>query len=386
MESILPGIDQLCLQANSFKYKRVALVTNNAAATSGGKLSRTALLEAGIPIVRLFSPEHGLSAKGDDGAYQAHHIDSVTQLPVISLYGDRLLPSHEEMTGIDCVIYDIPDVGCRFYTYLWTMTYVMEACAAFNIPFMLADRPNPGGGDIKKSEGPWLDESHCASFIGRWNIPVRHCCSLGELAGFFAATRIKNLDLQVIKIQHWNRQQNAAAAGWNFVPTSPAIADLETVLLYPGMGMMEGINVNEGRGTEKAFKIMGAPWIDARQLSDAFAGLQLPGIVCATTEYTPAWSLYAGEPCYGLQFMVTDAQSFMPVKTGISLMQLVKGLYPSSCRERLYATVANPSGVAHLDKLTGVYQSFEKLGNNESELLNNTKIDWLTMIQPYLLY
>jgi len=143
MESILPGIDQLCLQANSFKYKRVALVTNNAATTSGGKLSRTALMEAGFPIVRLFSPEHGLSAKGDDGAYQAHHIDKVTQLPVVSLYGDRLVPSQQEMSGIDCVIYDIPDVGCRFYTYLWTMTYVMEACAAFNIPFMWPTGPIP---------------------------------------------------------------------------------------------------------------------------------------------------------------------------------------------------------------------------------------------------
>ena len=386
MESILPGIDQLCLQANSFKYKRVALVTNNVAATTDGKLSRTALLEAGIPIVRLFSPEHGLTATGDDGAYQDHHIDSVTQLPVVSLYGDHLLPAKEEMADIDCVLFDIPDVGCRFYTYLWTMTYVMEACATFNIPFIVLDRPNPGGGDISQSEGPWLDEKRCASFIGRWNIPVRHCCTLGELAAFFAATRIKNHDLQVIKVKHWNRQQNAAASGWGFVPTSPAIGDLETVLLYPGMGMLEGINVNEGRGTEKAFKIMGAPWIDAKQLSVAFSGLQLPGIACTTTEYTPAWSLYAGERCYGLQFTVTDDQSFMPVKTGISLMQLIKLLYPSLCKERLYPTVANPSGAAHLDKLTGVYQSFEKLGNNDSTLLDDTKVNWLTMIQPYLLY
>jgi len=386
MANVLYGIDQLCLQANSFTYKRVALVTNNAATTSGGILSRVALLQAGISVVKLFSPEHGLTAKGDDGAYQDHHVDTITLLPVVSLYGDHLVPAKEEMADIDCVLYDIPDVGCRFYTYLWTMTYVMEACAAFGKPFFVLDRPNPGGGDISKSEGPSLDETHCSSFIGRWDIPVRHCCTLGELAFFFAATRIKNLDLQVFKVQHWNRQQNAAAADWQFTPTSPAIRDLETVLLYPGMGMLEGINVNEGRGTEQAFKIMGAPWINAAQLHHAFTGLQLSGIASAVAEYIPAWGLYAGERCYGLQFTITDAQSFEPVKTGLALLQCIKLLYPLTCRERLYPTVANPLGSGHLDKLTGVYQSFEKLGNMLLTEFDIDKKDWLIRIQPYLLY
>jgi uncharacterized protein YbbC (DUF1343 family) len=386
MKKVLFGIDYLLPQKNKFQHLRLALVTNNAATTSNGEFSRVALLEAGFTITKLFSPEHGLTAKGEDGAYQVHSIDSLTQLPIISLYGEHLMPTTEDLADIDMVLFDIPDVGCRFYTYLWTMTYVMEVCVLHNKPLVILDRPNAIGGDIDKAEGPMMDEKNCSSFIGRWTIPVRHSCTLGELATFFAATRIKGLNLDVIKVQNWNRKKIAAEAGWNFVPTSPAIQDTETALLYPGIGLLEGINVNEGRGTDSPFKIVGAPWIDTQQLNIAFTDLQLSGIKSIAINYTPAWGLYAGEICYGLKFSVTDSHSFSPVETGLKLLQLIISSYPEHCKERLYKTVANPSGAGHLDKLTGVYNSFEKIKHRESISAILQPKDWKEIIQPYLLY
>lgn len=391
MGNILFGIDSFIKQTATFKKISFGLVTNNAATTSHGILSRTALLQAGFTISKLFSPEHGLTAKGEDGVYQSNSIDSLTQLPIISLYGDHLIPTAKDLADIDMVLFDIPDVGCRFYTYLWTMTYVMEACALHNKPFILLDRPNPIGADIDKAEGPLLDEKNCSSFIGRWNIPVRHSCTLGELATFFAATRIKNLNPDIIKVQNWNRKKIASEAGWNFVPASPAIQDAETALLYPGMGLLEGINVNEGRGSDWPFKIAGAPWIDSQQLNTAFNNLQFPEIKSTAISYIPEWGLHAGEVCQGLQFSITDTKNFRPVETGLQLLQLIISLYPEQCKERLYPTIANPSGSGHLDKLTGVHHSFEKIKNGELTYTTLQPTDpiaivWKEIIQPYLLY
>ena len=233
----ITGIDRFLRQPEVNKGKRIALVTNNAAQTSEGISSRIALLKNGFTLVKLFSPEHGLTASGADGAFQNNHIDNLTNLPVTSLYGDRLAPAEEDLNDIDIVLFDIPDVGCRFYTYLWTMTHVMETCASFNKQFIVADRPNPIGGNMLQAEGPMLDEENCSSFIGRWSIPVRHSCTLGELANYFAGTKIKSLRLEVIRVGNWQRNQMADDSGLKFIPTSPAIQSLNTALLYPGHGI-----------------------------------------------------------------------------------------------------------------------------------------------------
>ena len=222
MQKILSGLDHLLLQQNPFKNARIALVTNNAAFTSGKERGRVALLQKGFNITKLFSPEHGLEAKGADGTYQSNSIDPLTQLPVISLYGDHLMPAAEDVEDIDMIVFDIPDVGCRFYTYLWTMTYVMEACALYNKPLVILDRCNPISGDMKKAEGPMLNEK-CVSFIGRWNIPIRHSCTLGELATYFSATRKMNIDLTVIKLTGWERDCLPSENNSLFTPTSPAV-------------------------------------------------------------------------------------------------------------------------------------------------------------------
>jgi uncharacterized protein YbbC (DUF1343 family) len=385
-QKVLFGSENFVLQADKFKNIRFALVTNNAATTNDGIFSRLALVKANLKLIKLFSPEHGLTARGEDGSFQNNSIDPVTNLPVISLYGDHLKPTGENLKEIDAVLFDIPDSGCRFYTYLWTMTYVMEACAECNKPLFILDRPNPIGGNIELAEGPMLDEKNCSSFIGRWSIPVRHSCTLGELASYFAATRIRNISLKIIRVQNWKRNQSVKEAGWFFTPTSPAIRDEETALLYPGTGLLEGINVNEGRGTEFPFKIIGAPWINASQFQKAFQNLQLPGIISQPYLYTPSSGLYENEICHGIKLTVTDPFKFRPVHTGIQLIHVIQYLYPDLCKERFYKTRANPSGQKHLDKLTGIVNSFKKIKDGELFLSFDTPLNWKETISSYLLY
>ncbi len=385
MGNILPGIDSFINQAAAFKKIRAGLVTNNAAATSTGKKSRIALLESGFHIVKLFSPEHGLSAKGEDGAYQHNTVDSQTQLPVVSLYGDHLIPTAKDVNDIDVLIFDIPDVGCRFYTYLWTMTYVMEACAAYNKPLIILDRSNPISGDIRKTEGPMLNEKDCSSFIGRWSIPIRHSCTPGELAVYFSTTRKMDIDLTIIRVTNWNRNELPFKNKAWFIPTSPAISTVETALCYPGTGLLESITVNEGRGTANPFNCFGAPWIDTAILLEALQKKQLPGINFTTVQYTPTDSLYAHEQCYGLALSITDENIFLPVHTGVTIIQQLLALFPEHAKERLYKTVANPSGTKHAGKLLGVANSLQLLkeGKDISTELNG---EWEEKITPYLLY
>ena len=385
-QKVLFGIDHFLQQVDKFKQLRFALVTNNAATTSDETSSRLALIKSNFNLTKLFSPEHGLTARGEDGAFQKNIADPLTGLPVTSLYGDHLKPTETDLEEIDALLFDVPDAGCRFYTYLWTMTYVMEACAEFNKPLFILDRPNPITGNLDLAEGPMLDEINCSSFIGRWPIPIRHSCTLGELAFYFAASRIKNLDLKIIKVQHWKRKQSAKEAGWSFTPPSPAIRDEETALLYPGLGLLEGMNVNEGRGIQSPFKIFGAPWIDAPRFQKAFQDLHSPGITAQSYSFLPTSGLYENENCHGLKLTITDPFQFRPVYTGLQLIYLIQSLYSDSCKERCYKTRANPTGEKHLDKLTGVADSFKKINDWKTFLSPDIGSSWKETINPYLLY
>ena len=379
------GIDQFLQQGSAYKRKRIALVTDDAALTSQGISSREALMKRGFGLVKIFSPEHGLEARGADGVFQNNSIDELTGLPVISLYGVNFAPTEKDIEDIDIVLFDIPDVGCRFYTYLWTMTHVMESCSLFNKEFIIADRPNPISGNISLAEGPMLDEEHCSSFIGRWSIPIRHSCTLGELALYFADTKIKSLEPRVIVIKNWKRNQMANESGWKFIATSPAIQNLMTALLYPGMGLLEGINVNEGRGTDKPFRICGAPWMNGPELQEAFMKKNCAGISSKPYSYTPTEGLYALQLCNGLEFFIKDAGIFHPVATGVALLETIVALYPHHVEERIYSTRANPSGGAHLDKLLGVEGAFGRIKNGEGVEVE-VEDEWAEVIRSFLLY
>ncbi len=386
VEKTLFGIDKFMKRSSGYKNTRIGLVTNNAATTSYGELSRLALLKEGFSIVKLFSPEHGLDVRGADGSFQDHGTDKLTGLPVTSLYGENLAPKATDLSDIDLVVFDIPDVGTRFYTYLWTMTYVLEACSAFSKPIIILDRPNPLGGDLEKIEGPLLNEENCSSFIGRWNIPIRHSCTLGELAAYFISLKKLIVDLTIIKIENWNRNESTLDIQWNFIPTSPAIKNMETTFLYPGIGLLEGINVNEGRGIDFPFKIIGAPWVKAELLAHQFQSLALPGISGHEYVFTAGDSIYKNEFCKGIKLTIEDASLLKPVLTGLELIRILKTLFPEDCKEKLYPTRANPTGENHLDKLTGILHSFEKINSGEIIKEYNQGKRWIQIITPFLLY
>ncbi|WP_121353899.1 exo-beta-N-acetylmuramidase NamZ family protein [Flavisolibacter nicotianae] len=377
----LPGIDHF-LKQPAYRPLRIALVTNNAALTGEGVPTRKALLQNGFCLVKLFSPEHGLTAQGTDGAFQPHGTDRLTGLPVVSLYGERLAPTEEDLRDVDAVVFDIPDIGCRFYTYLWTLTYVMESCARFGRPLLLADRPNPTGGNLALAEGPLLDEAHCSSFVGRWRMPLRHACTLGELARFFAATRLPSLELDVAPAGNWHRQ---IADEKSFVPTSPAIGSVHSALLYPGTGLLEGVNVNEGRGTVAPFRVCGAPWIGAGHLQKSLAERLPASVACKEMSFIAADGPYKGEHCHGVQLEVKDPALFRPVATGIALLQVLAQLYPDHLQPRAYPTRANPSGEGHLGQLLGIPGAFARI-QREEVIPTDVAGEWQQEIGPYLLY
>ena len=381
--TVIPGIDAL-LSTNRFRHQRIALVTNNAALTATGELSRRALLKNNFHLTTLFAPEHGINVQGADGAAQPNGTDAATGLPVISLYGNKLSPSEEDLKDAEIVLFDIPDAGCRFYTYLWTMTHVMEACAQYNKPFIVLDRPNPIGALIEQAEGPFLDEVNCSSFIGRWNIPLKHSCTLGELALYFAATILPQLTIEVIPVQNYQRHYTALKE-FSFVPTSPALQTIQAAMLYPGTGFLEGVNLNEGRGTSYSFTALGALWINAVKLCDALQALQLSGIAFTPVQYRAVTPPYTNENCSGVQIHITDHSKLQAVHTGITMLQTIAALYPQHLQERLYPTHVNPSGRKHLDKLLGFPNAFDAIVAGQKISLQVAE-EWYRQIQPYLLY
>lgn len=377
------AIDQLLEQLFTWKEKRIAFVTNDAAKTSSGISSRMALIENGYNIIKLFSPEHGINTKGEDGVAQHNAKDILTGLPVISLYGERLAPTEEDLQDIDFVLFDIPDIGCRFYTYLWTMTHVMEACATFKKKLIILDRPNPIGASLERAEGPMLDEKNCSSFLGRWSIPIKHGCTLGELASYFAATKVNGLELEVISVKNYYRYYTAQN-DFSFVPTSPAMTDIDTAMFYPGMGLLEGVNVDEGRGTETPFRVCGAPWIEMEALQKELQE-QLPALKVKGVQYKAQAGVYTNELCLGVELSVTDEKLFFAVHTGIIVLQTLYKLYPAQLTERLYKTNINPSGKRHLDLLLGVTDAFA--GIQTSKLfVTDLKNEWTNAMSNYLLY
>ncbi|GAB3508307.1 exo-beta-N-acetylmuramidase NamZ family protein [Emticicia fontis] len=382
------GIDILLRQNPHWKSKNIGLVTNHAATTNNLQPSRQALLENGFNIVKLFSPEHGLDTTGADGAKMYDSIDPLTQLPVISLYGEKLIANEQDLADIDILLFDIPDIGCRFYTYLWTLSYVLEACGKFNKCLIIADRPNPISANLDRAEGVMLDESHCSSFIGRWGIPLRHSCTLGELAMYFNESKGINANIEVIRCENW--QRNTYQPDWEipFVPTSPAMRGFQSSLLYPGLGLLEATNISEGRGTEMPFTIIGAPWLNNNLLSEKLFNSKLE---MQPITFVPTESKYESEVCSGINFHVKDFAGFNTLINGLMLIKLIKDQHPEYFAWKPYPTNVNPTGTKHLDLLLGIPYSeslFElPLKDFEEEIKSITLAkNWKGNIQPYLLY
>lgn len=350
------GIDQLLQLDPSWKQLRIGMITNEAATTRDSIPSRKALLENGFNIVSLFSPEHGLDVKGADGQAMSDGTDILTGLPVISLYGTRLAPEASHLINIDVLLFDVPDVGSRFYTYLWTLTHIMETAAKFQKLFILLDRPNPISGILELAEGPFLNEVN-SSFIGRWEMPIRHSLTLGELALYFKEAKKMGANIDVIRCKGWNREQFQPDWKLPFVRTSPAIQSFESMLLYPGLCLLEATNLSEGRGTAHSFTAIGSPWLHAEKVAAMLNDISGGEFSAHAITFTPEHSKFKGQLCKAVGLEVHDRISFRPVLTGMICIKLIKTLHPEQFEWDIYPTNVNPSGKHHLDKLTGISNS-----------------------------
>jgi len=316
VSSVLPGIDVWAKRGyEPLTGRRVGLISNTTGRDASGRLTAEVLAASGyVDLVALFSPEHGFRGIEEGDVVSARHAS--TGLPVHSLYGDTRRPSQEMLAGLDGLVFDIQDVGTRFYTYATTMAYAMEEAAAHGLPFVVLDRPNPITG--LHAEGPVID-GELLSFVGYAPIPLRHGMTMGELALYFNTELGIGADLTVIPVQGWRRDQWYDATGLLWVNPSPNMRNLEQALLYPAVGALEYTNISVGRGTDEPFEWLGAPWIDGLALARQLNGAALPGVRFVPRKRTPSSSVFAGEVCNGVDLVVTDRNAFSAARTAITL-------------------------------------------------------------------
>ena len=333
---IKTGIDILLdKKQNLIADKRIALVTNQTGVDQYGIANYKRLMDLEkIKLEVVFSPEHGIFGETDK---EVTYNDGIKNLPKIySLYGAVRKPTREMLDGIDIIIYDIQDIGARFYTYISTLGLVMEAAAELNIPVLVLDRPNPIRGDIV--EGPILDIEY-QSFIGKYPIPIRYGWTVAELAEKIIQENWINPtpQLTVIPMEGWNTSLWYDETTLPWIKPSPNIPNLETALIYPGMCLLEGTNVSEGRGTNHPFQWFGAPWIDSRVLSQKLNNLKLSGVVFVPKSFTPISipgvadkPKYENQLCYGIEIRVIDRNKFNSVKSGVNILKTINEMYPDS--------------------------------------------------------
>ncbi len=329
---VLTGVD--VLKRDEFRQlagRRVGLITNHTGISRDGVGTATLFHQAAnVELVALFSPEHGFQGKLDvaEIADARHH---ATGLPVFSLYGKTRKPTVEMLRGIDTLVFDIQDIGTRFYTYISTMGYAMQAAAEGEIRFVVLDRPNPIGG--VEVAGPMLDAGR-ESFVGFHRLPVRHGMTTGELARMFNAELRLGLDLQVVAMEGWRRGRLFDRTGLKWVNPSPNMRSLTEALLYPGIGLLEKTNLSVGRGTDTPFEVLGAPWLDGQRLAGQLNRGDLPGVRFAPIEFTPESSRFAGKRCGGIRIAITDRNVYKPVRTGLEVARQLRRSYPQTWQAR----------------------------------------------------
>lgn len=323
---VLTGIDVLVRDDMvGLVGQRVGLITNPTGVDRQGRLTSEILAtHPRVNLTALFSPEHGPAANLDV-AQIGDSVDALTGRVVYSLYGKTRRPTAEMLAGVDTLVFDIQDIGTRFYTYVSTMGEAMRAAAEHGKRFVVLDRPNPLGGETL--EGPLLDLGS-ESFVGYHRLPLRHGMTVGELAGLLRNELGLDLDLWVVPCEGWSRDQYWDATGLLWINPSPNMRSLNQALLYPGMGLWEMTNVSVGRGTDTPFEWLGAPWIDGVVLARVLNSRALPGVRFVPVRFTPHSSKYAGELCDGIQVIVTDRSQFASVDCGIAIGAALKTLYP----------------------------------------------------------
>lgn len=307
---------------------RVGLLTNQASVSASLVHTADIIVRSDADLACLFGPQHGPS-----GLTQANMIewegytDSRLGIPVHSLYGETRFPLPETLEGLDIVLVDLQDVGARPYTYIWTALLMMRACAEAGIDMIVLDRPNPLGGIA--AEGPVLEAGY-ESFVGLWPLPLRHGMTIGEILLGINREESEPCALEIIKMKGWKRDMLFTDTGLPWVMPSPNIPTHDTALVYPGMVLLEGTNISEGRGTTRPFELSGAPWIDSLELSFVLESAGVPGAVFRPAVFRPTFDKYTGKDCGGVQIHVTDPASFRPVFCAVAVIRAAAELYPES--------------------------------------------------------
>ena len=374
---VLNGID--VLEKNNFKElenKRIGLVTNQTGRNLNGKPTIDVLNEAkNVKLVSLFAPEHGIRGELDQEKINDSK-DEKTGLPIYSLYGETRRPKPEQLQNLDAIIYDIQDIGARFYTYTATLRNVLEEAAKAKIPVYILDRPNPFGG--VSVEGSLADEDKL-SFIAAHTIPVRYGLTIGELGLMMNDERKIGADVKVIKMENWLRSMWFDETNQTWINPSPNMRSLTEATLYPGIGLLETTNLSVGRGTDTPFEIIGAPWLDGRKLADYLNSKNLKGVRFIPIKFTPKTSVFAGENLGGINIIITNRAEFQSVETGIEIAAALRKLYPNEWQIEKYKRLLVNQNI------------FEKISNGTSpeeikKIRQNDLNEFLNRRARFLLY
>jgi uncharacterized protein YbbC (DUF1343 family) len=375
------GLEVLLASPSLIAGRRFGLIVNQTAVDR--KLRHLVPLlgkRKGVVIQRIFTPEHGLWGTEQDQVAVVPAGGKEAKIPVISLYGqdeESLSPRSEMLQDLDALIFDIQDIGTRYYTFVYTMAFCMAAAARMGVEMLVLDRPNPINGVTV--EGNILEERF-RSLVGRYPIPVRHGMTAGELARLFNAEFGIGCRLEVVATTGWKRARFMDETGLPWVLPSPNMPTIDTALVYPGMCLIEGTHLSEGRGTTKPFEMVGAPYIEPEKLARALAAEKLPGVLFRPTYFKPTFHKWAGTVCGGVQLHVARRNAFKPYLTGIAVVRAVKHLWPDrfEYRKEPYEFVSDRLA---FDLLTGTDRIREKI--DAGVPIGEIEKDWLPALEQF---
>jgi uncharacterized protein YbbC (DUF1343 family) len=361
------------------KNMKVGLICNQASVNHSFQHSVDLLFEdKTINLTALFGPQHGIRGDVQDNMVETSHgYDKSTNLPVYSLYSETRQPTEEMFSTVDALLFDLQDVGCRVYTFIYTMANAMKSCAQFEKKMIILDRPNPIGGIAV--EGNLLEFGH-ESFVGQYPIPMRHGLTVGELARLFNKEFSINCELEVVTMDNWEREDFYDQTDAPWVMPSPNMPTVDTTVVFPATVYFEGTQVSEGRGTTRPFEIVGAPYINSEEFADALASLNLPGVIFRPLNFLPTFQKHAGENCGGVFLHISDREEFEPVITGLGMVKTIFDLYPNEFRWKNppyeYVYDRNPFDViAGTNKIREMIEAKRKL--------DDIKLSWQTDVEEF---
>jgi len=374
------GLERI-LDSESYTLRnlRIGLICNPASVNSDFRHAADLFFEdKNINLTALFGPQHGIRGDVQDNMIETtHSMDLQTGLPVYSLYSETRQPTEEMLSGIDALVFDLQDVGCRVYTFIYTMANAMKSCAAFGKKMIVLDRPNPIGGI--EVEGNLLEVGH-ESFVGQFPIPMRHGLTVGEIAQLFNKEFDINCDLEVVKMDNWDREDFYDETDAPWIMPSPNMPTVDTTVVFPATVYFEGTEVSEGRGTTRPFEIVGAPYIDRNEYANALKSLELPGVIFRPLNFLPTFQKFAKQECEGVFLHVTNRDTFEPVITGLAMIKVLFDMYGERFEWKKaayeYEFERNPFDV--IAGTTKIREMFEA-GNS----IEDIKLSWQTDVDKF---